>query len=153
MTVHNNEFYGNPVKIDNNYVCGSNYQLDDISILDNLFMESNLLLNQQFDPDGYLRNVNVGPTVSTLRHYSDDMTQPILLHHMKDLAKKITGQKSLKDTDNVDYYFYQANKEYLFRVRPHRSSNLKKKEIFFHFDKNNKFFYNFFINFFRMAYL
>ena len=35
---------------------------------------------------------------------------------MKDLAKKITGQKSLKDTDNVDYYFYQANKEYLFNT-------------------------------------
>ena len=29
----------------------------------------------------------------------------------------------------------------------------KKKEIFFHFIKNNKFSYNFFIDFFRMAYL
>lgn len=65
---------------------------------------------------GFLRNYNVGPTGSTLRHYSDDMTPTILLHHMKDLAKKITGQKSLKDTDNVDYYFYQANKEYLFNT-------------------------------------
>jgi len=37
-------------------------------------------------------------------------------YKIKDLAKKITGQKSLKDTDNVDYYFYQANKEYLFNT-------------------------------------
>ena len=35
---------------------------------------------------------------------------------MKNLATKITGQISLKDSDNVDYYFYQDNKEYLFNT-------------------------------------
>ena len=65
---------------------------------------------------GNLRNYNAGPTGAVLRHYSDDLNQTILLHHMKNLATKITGQLSLKDSDNVDYYFYQANKEYLFNT-------------------------------------
>ena len=33
---------------------------------------------------------------------------------MKNLAIKITGVKSLKDSDNVDYYFYESNKKYIF---------------------------------------
>ena len=65
---------------------------------------------------GSIRNYNAGPTGSILRHYSDDINQTILFHHMKNLATKITGQISLKDSDNVDYYFYQANKEYLFNT-------------------------------------
>ena len=73
-------------------------------------------LYEKLDFYRYVRNQNVGPLGSSLLNYTDDMTQTILLHHMKDLAKKITGQKSLKDTDNVDYYFYQANKEYLFNT-------------------------------------
>ena len=73
-------------------------------------------LNKAIISYGSVRNDNVGPTGSILRYYSDDMTPTILLHHMKNLAMKITGQKSLKDTDAVDYYFYQANKEYLFNT-------------------------------------
>ena len=73
-------------------------------------------LNKAMTEYGFFRNYNIGPTGSTLRQYSDDLTQPILIHHMKDLAMKITGQKSLKDSDDVDYYFYQANKEYLFNT-------------------------------------
>ena len=65
---------------------------------------------------GNLRNYNAGPTGAVLRHYSDDLNPTILIHHMKDLAKKISGQKSLKDSDKVDYSFYQANKEYLFNT-------------------------------------
>ena len=73
-------------------------------------------LHNAIDIYGTSRNNNVGPTGTTLRYYSDDLSQTILLHHMKDLAIKIAGQKSLKDSDNVDYYFYQTNKEYLFNT-------------------------------------
>ena len=57
---------------------------------------------------GNLRNYHAGPTGSILRRYSDDLNQTILIQYMKNLAMKITGQKSLKDSDDVDYYFYQT---------------------------------------------
>ena len=38
------------------------------------------------------------------------------MHYMKKLAIEMTGVKSLKDSDNVDYSFYETNKEYLLNT-------------------------------------
>ena len=37
-------------------------------------------------------------------------------NYMKELAKQLTGIKSLKDSDNVDYSFYETNKKYLLNT-------------------------------------
>ena len=74
-------------------------------------------LHEAIDSYGYLRNYNIGPLGASLRNYSDDFTQPTLIHYMKKLATEISGQKSLKDSDNVDYFFYESNKEYLFNTK------------------------------------
>ena len=68
------------------------------------------------DKYGGRRNHNLGPIASRLLNSSNEMTQPILIHNMKNLAINISGQKSLKDSDSIDYYFYQSNKEYLFNT-------------------------------------
>ena len=68
------------------------------------------------DKYGGRRNHNIGPLASRLLENSNKMTQPILMYNMKNLATNISGQKSLKDSEIVDYYFYQANKEYLFNT-------------------------------------
>ena len=65
---------------------------------------------------GSLRNYNVGPIAQTLINYQDYSNQPIMLYYMKDLVQQLTGIKSLKDSDNVDYYFYETNKEYLLNT-------------------------------------
>ena len=65
---------------------------------------------------GALRNYNVGPLAQSLTKFQDHSTQPVLLNDMKKLAIEITGVKSLKDSDNVDYYFYETNKEYLLNT-------------------------------------
>ena len=71
-------------------------------------------LSQAIDTYGYFRNTNIGPIGPILKNYSDHNNQPIMIHHMKNLAIKITGVKSLKDSDNIDYYFYESNKKYIF---------------------------------------
>ena len=35
---------------------------------------------------------------------------------MKKLALQMSGVKTLKDSDNIDYYFYETNKEYLLNT-------------------------------------
>ena len=78
-------------------------------------------LDDAIDEYGTLRNYNVGPLAQSLTKFQNNITQPIMINYMKKLAMQITGVKSLEDSDNVDYYFYETNKEYLL------NTNLCKK--------------------------
>ena len=65
---------------------------------------------------GTLRNYNMGPLAQSLTKFQGHTTQPVLLNYMKKLAIEITGVKSLEDSDNVDYFFYETNKKYLLNT-------------------------------------
>ena len=65
---------------------------------------------------GVKRNFNVGPLAQTLTNYQDHATQPILIYYMKKLALQMSGVKTLKDSDNIDYSFYETNKKYLLNT-------------------------------------
>ena len=73
-------------------------------------------LDDAIEQYGILRNYNVGPLAQSLTKFQDDLSQPTFMHYMKKLAIEMTGVKSLKDSDNVDYSFYETNKEYLLNT-------------------------------------
>ena len=73
-------------------------------------------LDNAIDEYGILRNYNVGPLAQSLSKFQDNSSQPIMMNYMKKLAIEMTGVKSLKDSDNVDYSFYETNKEYLLNT-------------------------------------
>ena len=65
---------------------------------------------------GSSRNSQTGPVAQTLTNYQEHSTQPILIYYMKKLVIQMSGVKSLKDSDNIDYSFYETNKKYLLNT-------------------------------------